>query len=204
MSTSKSIKSLRESLGLTQEEFAKKIGCSKVYVGFLEQGKRYPSSTLRKRICEVFNTTEPELFGGSMLVKEPSAHYVQKVPVISWVHANKFEDIEDPFPAGISDEYIYSSIKGENIFALRVSNDCMSPEFLEGDLIIVKPNVHITSGDYIIVADRDSNSATFKQYKEYGSKKIMHPLNPKYQDIELDHKKRYVIVGKIVAKEKKY
>jgi SOS-response transcriptional repressor LexA len=160
-----------------------------------------PDSTQRKKICQAFDISEAELFGASpSSAKIP----VQRIPVISWVHANKFEEISDPFPPGISDEYIYSAVKGDHIFALRVHNNCMEPEFLEGDLIIVKPNVAVNSGDYIIVADRDENKATFKQYKEYGNKKILHPLNPKYQDIELDHKKRYVIVGKVVEKIKKY
>lgn len=201
MNIGKRIKDLREEKNLTQKEFAHKIGVSVQAVSAWESGIRHPNSTQRKKIWEFFSVTEAELFGGSSKKDLPA---VQKIPVISWVHANKFEEINDPFPVGISDEYIYSDIKGEHIFALRVQNNCMEPEFLEGDTIIVQPSAAVTSGDYIIVADRESNTATFKQLKQYGNKKILHPLNPKYNDIELDHKKQYVVVGKIVEKIKKY
>ncbi len=195
------LKRLRESSELTQSELARKIDCSKQIVSAWESGIRSPSSVQRKKLCELFRISEAELFGASA-IKESTP--TQKIPIISWVHANKFEEIQDPFPAGISDEYTYTEEKGKNIFALRVQNDCMSPEFNEGDIIIVRPNIDIANGDFVIIADRDDNTATFKQYKEYGSKRILHPLNPKYKDIELDHKKRYVIVGKIIGKTKKY
>ncbi len=194
------IRELREGKHLLQKEFAKGIGVSKPTISAWEQGTRKPNSTQRKKLCDFFKIGEAELFDPN--VKQ--AFSIQKVPIISWVHANQFAPITDQFPAGISDEYIYTGAKGEHIFALRVQNDCMEPEFREGDIIIIKPNTSITPGDFVVIADRDANSATFKQYKEYGNKKILHPLNPKYEDIELDHKKQYVIVGKVVEKIKKY
>lgn len=129
---------------------------------------------------------------------------ISQVPLISWVKANRFEEANDAFPPGVADEYIYSTTKGENMFALKVSEDCMEPEFREGDIIIVKPNISVSNGDFVIIKDTKANEATFKQYKVYGKKVILHPLNPKYQDIELDHDERYEIIGKVVEKVKKY
>ena len=37
------IKSVRESMNLTQEQFAQKCGMSKNYIGMLERGERNPS-----------------------------------------------------------------------------------------------------------------------------------------------------------------
>lgn len=128
----------------------------------------------------------------------------QQIPVIDWVNASQFKNINDPFLPGTADEWIWTTEKGKNLFALKVQNDCMAPEFLEGDIIVVKPNVSTENNDFIIVADRKENKATFKQYKVYGSQVILHPLNPKYNDIILDHDERYEIVGKIVQKIKKY
>lgn len=201
MSIATQIKELRKSKDLHQKEVAKKLGVKPGIISFWEKGKRTPNANNRRKLCSLFGITEPELFGSNP-VKQPFE--MQKVPIISWINANHFGPIDDPFPAGISDEYIYTGAKGEHIFALKVQNDCMEPEFVEGDIIVIKPNVQITSGDYVIIADREASSATFKQYKEYGTKKILHPLNPKYKDIELDHKKQYTIVGKIIEKIKKY
>ena len=42
------IKNFRKALGLPQEEFAKLLGVSRVYVMMIETGKRKPSSVLKK------------------------------------------------------------------------------------------------------------------------------------------------------------
>lgn len=201
MGVSSIIKSLIDAKKIQQKKLASVLGVGQATVSHWVSGRQEPNPSQRKKLCDFFGITEPELFGPN---NAKSPFEISKIPVISWVHANQFETISDPFPVGVADEYIYSDIKGENIFALRVQSSCMESEFYEGDIIIVKPSVHVTSGDFVIVADRQSNSATFKQYKEYGKKKILHPLNPKFKDIELDHKKQYVIVGKVVAKQKKY
>ena len=80
----------------------------------------------------------------------------------------------------------------------------MEPEFVEGDVIIVNPHIEPVPGDYVIVKN-DAEEATFKQLKKFGNLFVLHPLNRKYEDIELrkgGH--RYRIVGKVVKKEKKY
>ncbi len=51
---------------------------------------------------------------------------------------------------------------------------------------------------------KDNGEATFKQLRIYGDTKVLHPLNPKYPDIELKKGDRYNIVGKIVEKKKRY
>lgn len=90
------------------------------------------------------------------------------------------------------------------MFALKVMMDCMEPEFKEGDIIIVRPDITAENGDYVIVKDNKKSEATFKQLKRYGKTVVLHPLNPKYQDIVLDHDERYEIVGVVVSKEKRY
>lgn len=194
------IKELREAKGIQQKELAIALEIGQSTISQWESGRQEPNPRQRIKLCRYFGISEAELFGAA----SPSTAPVQRVPVISWVHANRFEEIHDPFPVGISDEYIYATSKCKGIFALKVNNDCMDPEFREGDIIIVCPGVDVGQNDYIVVADRDKNEATFKQLKIYGNKRVLHPLNPKYEDIELDHKKRYVIIGKVIAKEKKY
>ncbi len=38
--------------------------------------------------------------------------------------------------------------------------------------------------DYVVVSNVEGE-ATFKQLKKYGRTRVLHPLNPKYDDIEL-------------------
>ena len=80
----------------------------------------------------------------------------------------------------------------------------MEPEFREGDIVVIQPNIEPSQNDFVIIRDDKSNEATFKQFKIFGNKIILHPLNPKYPDIELNHKKQYTVIGKVVEKVKKY
>lgn len=79
----------------------------------------------------------------------------------------------------------------------------MEPEFLEGDVVIVNPHVEAKPGDYVIVKN-DEEEATFKQLKKFGDTLVLHPLNSRYEDIELTKGSKHRIVGKVVKKEKRY
>jgi len=214
----------RERAGLTKTELAKKIGVTVSYIIDLEAGRKKPPTIERiEQIINIFSLSKKEAMellnsaAEERILKKDIRFFqigrlkpglpsdIQKIPVISWVYANRFADVEDPFPPGIADQYVYTTTRGKHIFGLRVIDDCMEPEFREGDIIIVKPYVDVVSNNYVIVRDEKSNQATFKQYKKYGRKIILHPLNPKYNDIELDtDSERYSIVGKVIEKIKKY
>ena len=77
------------------------------------------------------------------------------------------------------------------------------PEFKEGELVTVNPHVE-EKANYYVVVKNDEEEATFKQLKIYGETTVLHPLNPKYPDIELKKGEHYHIVGKIVEKKKRY
>lgn len=207
----------RKKKGLSLVDLANKIEVTPNYIGNIE--KQYTKAPTVARCNELaralgLNKQEKDTFIESaikersktetLLWLENNTKEIFNIPVISWVHANQFSAVEDPFPPGHADEYVITSTKGENMFALKVKSDCMLPEFAERDIIIVKPNVHITNGDYVVVKDTRSNEATFKQYKRKGNKIILHPLNSKYPDIVLDDNEAYEIIGKIVEKVKKY
>lgn len=52
------ILSLRESLGINQEEFAKRIGVSRNFISLVETGKRNLSDRTVSDICREFNVNE--------------------------------------------------------------------------------------------------------------------------------------------------
>src|SRR4030042_4991360 len=96
------------------------------------------------------------------------------IPVIGWVQAGKFTSVE-----GIdidASDVVYSDIKGRNLFALRVHNDSMEPDFRPGDILIVNPNLEAQNGE---------QEAVFKRYHLSEEKKKpiieLRPLNSKYQ-----------------------
>ena len=77
-------------------------------------------------------------------------------------------------------------IASENSFYLRIEGKSMLPRFNEGDLILIDPDIAPTPGKFV-AAINGNNEATFKQYKELGTRNeygIAHfelvPLNPMF------------------------
>lgn len=58
------IKALRKQLGMTQTEFAQKVGLSQNYVWMIERGDRSPSDRTVADICREFNVREEWLRTG--------------------------------------------------------------------------------------------------------------------------------------------
>ncbi len=59
-------------------------------------------------------------------------------------------------------------------------------------------------GAFVIVKNYSNGEATFKQLRKYGDIIVLHPLNSKYEDIEMTAQSKYRIVGKLFNKEKRY
>jgi SOS-response transcriptional repressor LexA len=55
-----------------------------------------------------------------------------------------------------------------------------------------------------VVVSNEEGEATFKQLKKYGRTRVLHPLNPKYDDIELSKDTEYRVVGVVIEKKKTY
>lgn len=53
----KKIQKRRKEMGLTQEELADKIGVSRAYMGYIEQGRNAPSLGFLEKIARVLKTS---------------------------------------------------------------------------------------------------------------------------------------------------
>ena len=90
-------------------------------------------------------------------------------------------------------------------FALRVDGDSMEPEFHEGDVIVVDPDIQAVHNDYVIAkipktdSLGDEGEATLKQLVIDGPNIYLKPKNPDYDKINVIEK-RFRIVG--VVKER--
>ena len=60
----KRIKDVRQTFGLTQSQFAEKLGLSRNYIGLIEIGDRIPSDRTIADICREFNVNEEWLRTG--------------------------------------------------------------------------------------------------------------------------------------------
>ncbi len=58
----KRIQKLRKTTGLTQEEVAEKIGISRAYMGYIEQGRYSASIEVLEKIAKVLKVKMADLF----------------------------------------------------------------------------------------------------------------------------------------------
>ena len=65
------IRSVRTAAGLTQPEFAEKLGLTKNFISLIENGQREPSDRTVRDICRVFNVNEAWLRTGEGEMKTP-------------------------------------------------------------------------------------------------------------------------------------
>lgn len=130
---------------------------------------------------------------------------IYRVPLLTWSLANSFIKAKEFIPKINGHSVITTYQGGEFMFALKTKDDSMEPEFNQGTTIIVDPDIKPKHDDYVVVQDKQSQEATLRQLKRWDGKIVLHPLNPKYPDIDISSDlKRYVIVGKIVKKDKSY
>jgi len=202
------IKEKREQLGLSAREVARKAGVTGEHIRYIESGQRKtPSFDVIMKILKALGVDLQEFLQAtgflSVNIEPAPLGRMRNIPVLSWIMAGRWQEIRDSLQPTDANDWIESDVKGKNVFALRVKGDSMEPEFREGDVVIVNPDIEALPGDYVIVQN-DQEEATFKQLKKFGDTLVLHPLNSNFEDIELKKGSKYRIVGKVVKKEKRY
>lgn len=59
----KRIKKYRHTIGMTQEDLAEKVGASRVYIGYVEQGRNTPSLEILEKIAKALKIKLSDLVG---------------------------------------------------------------------------------------------------------------------------------------------
>lgn len=163
MSLADRVKTRRLELKLTQEVAAEIAGIRQQSWAAIEEGKtKKPRNILG--VAKALKV-EPDwlLNGGDMIPIEDIN--LKKIPVISYVQAGALAN-RRPVEA-IDDIYEYvltDSHTSDKAFALKVSGDSMEPDFKEGDVIVIDPEVEPMPGEFIVAANGDME-ATFKKYR---------------------------------------
>lgn len=155
------IKDARKSAGLTQLELAKKTELSRSYIGDIEKDRYNPSVSTLQLIATATNTPLENLLPSS---KTPSSTgRGVRIPVLGRVVAGiPLEAVEE-----ILD---YEEITPElaatgDFFALKIRGHSMEPRMLDGDVVIVRRQDDVDSGDVAIVLV-NGDEATVKQVKK--------------------------------------
>ncbi len=214
----KRLSEARQYAKLTQTQLAKAVGISQSTIGELEKkGLGSSHSAGIASACGVsvdwlvYGAGDMVLTDGSVDVpngfhKDVSsqtnfsgdnvrlADLRKAVPMISWVQAGMWTEIQDNFLPGEAESWISPNHSKPNghAFALVVEGDSMtSPypgarSFPEGTVLIVDPDMGYGPGDFVIAKDVLTQSATFKQLTTDGGRWYLKPLNPSYASTEID------------------
>ena len=167
------IKEARKSAGLTQLELAKKTELSRSYIGDIEKDRYNPSVSTLQLIATATNTPLEDLLPSTKTVS-PTGRGV-RIPVLGRVVAGiPIEAVEE-----ILD---YEEITPElaatgEFFALQVKGDSMLPKLEEGDVVIVKKQADVETGDIAIVLV-NGDEATIKQVKKVTGGIMLYGFNP--------------------------
>jgi len=86
-----------------------------------------------------------------------------------------------PIAAAGVDEH--GACSGAEAFALLVLGDSMTPEFAEGDVIVIEPEGLATSGSYVLA--RHDEEWIFRQLVSDGDAWQLRPLNPRYPTVAI-------------------
>lgn len=189
--------------GLSAKEVGKRAGITDAHVLYIEKNKRKPTFDVLMRTLSALGVLPEDFLKDQGFIETSNVSgKLYRIPVISWVVAGKWREVFDEFEPGDADVWIESDVKGDNIFALRVAGDSMEPEFHEGEVVIVNPHLEAMPNDFVVVKNPEGE-ATFKQLKKYGESWVLHPLNPRYPDIEVNPGE-FQVIGRVVKKEKRY
>ncbi len=172
------LKELREKAHISQVQLAKAIGVAQSTVAMWESGKSSPEYNTLIKISDYFAVGIDFLAGKSSAQKAEKTGSV-RIPVLGSV------------PAGIPLEAVEDILDWEEIpdsmctgnkeyFALEVHGDSMWPDYLPGDIIIVRKSHVCNSGDVCVVYV-NGYDATLKQViiGEGGSLSLI-PKNQSY------------------------
>ncbi|WP_111884576.1 LexA family protein [Acinetobacter sp. CFCC 11171] len=197
------IRALRRSKKLTQAQLAKIAGVSSPAVTEWEKDSYLPKAASLDAIAsELGVSTEYILTGkgesyGSFGNVTPVVS--KMAPVLSWVQAGVFTSVQAVDMSQV-EEWLPLPEECTNCFYLKVQGISNNPDFLEGDYILVDPDVYYSdmqSGDMIVV--RRLEDATFKKLViETDGSRYLQALNPNFQPniIPLDEDCHFV--GQVV------
>lgn len=170
------LKAARKAANYTQLEVSELVHISQPQISAWESGRSKVDHVTLQKLADLYGVTTDYLLGKD---SQPNP-VVLRVPVYRKVPAGiPLEAIEDVVDW---EELPQSMAKGgKEYFALRVSGDSMWPEYLDGDVVIVRRAQICTSGDVCVVYV-NGYDATLKEVKldEAAGTLTIVPRNPSY------------------------
>lgn len=169
------IKKRRKEIGLSAEIVAEKLGVSPATIYRYEKNdiKKFPTDILEP-LAKVLRTTPSYLLG---LDETDTNKNRFLIPVLGTVRAGiPMETVENIIDY---EEISENMARQGEFFALQIKGDSMQPRICEGDVVIVRKQPDIDSGDVAIVLV-GAKEATIKKVQKFHGGINLIPNNPAY------------------------
>ena len=169
------LKEMRQAMGMTQQEVAKRLGITRQAYSNYEAGLREPEYSMLCALADLFRCSIDRLMGHT--VEDGGT----RIPILGTVKGGydrmaqqeyegyEVADVADP------DEY----------FFLRVTGDSMAPQIVAGDLALIHRQENVENGQIGVVLLED-DEATVKRILFAGANVILQPLNTAYAPMVLN------------------
>lgn len=193
------LRTVRKNKKLTQDEVAQTIGVSRTSYLKYEKGTHEPDYDTLEKIADFFGLKIDELLGNA------GGNKKTKIPILGSVQAGMpteaYEVIEGY-------EEIDEGLAGCGTYvALRIKGESMSPKILPDDIVIVRLQADVESGEVAVVFV-DDDEATVKKVVKHSDGVSLIPYNPSYEPMFFSNKdilSRHVqIYGKVAELRRKF
>ena len=204
------LRELRKQKGMRQADVAQKLGVGRTTYVKYENGDNEPSFEMLNKLSDLFGVSTDYLLGrdsgyegsGAPVPTRPGSKWI---PVLGKVAAGvPIEAVEDILDY---EEISAQMAESGEYFALQIKGDSMEPKISNGDVVIVRKQPYVESGETAVVLV-NGNEATVKRIKKRPEGIMLIPTNPAYEPmfysaVEVE-KLPVVILGKVVELRAKY
>lgn len=192
------MKQLRQRSGLSQEDLGRLLGVSKQAVSMYERGARSVDLETLNKLADIFSVDINLLCGRKTSpIKIPVLGYVAAgIPIQAITDIIDYEELA---PDMLKD--------GSEYFALKIKGQSMEPRIYDGDVVIVRVQPDVDSGQIAIVCV-NGDEATCKKIAKQPGGILLQPLNPTYETVfytvEQIEQIPITILGKVVELRGKF
>lgn len=186
-----------EDRNVSQNEFARMMGVTSATVSNWCRGLKAPRMDKVDKMCQLLHIRRSDLIEKE---SETAPNYAVKIPILGTVVAG--------VPVSVCQDVLgYEEITPDmastgEFYALQVKGNSMEPRICDGDVVIVKVQPDVESGDVAVVLV-NGDEATVKQVDKNESGIVLTAFNPsvfspKYYSNKDIEELPVVISGKVV------
>jgi len=192
---------LRKNKGVTQKDISDYLGISRQAYANYEAGNRAPDFQTLKKLSAYFSVSADYLLGNETIANKSGVRIPVYGSVAAGIPIEAITDIED------YEEITEDMARTGEFAALKIKGRSMEPRFTEGDVVIVRLQNTIESGDIAVVIV-NGDEATCKKIKKTPEGVMLISTNPDYEPMFFSNKeieeKPVRIWGKVVELRAKF